>query len=177
MPESEYYRVLWLPQLHKDWNKDSVPNSTHNFVPDQWVELWESGKRNPEDFPLEVGFSGVEKTRLHMNAVNAFLQIADESGIDEFDDTQKARCGELDGVCAFVHPKGAYDYAMVNADPSIRIAIFRGEYVCVCHEGAKSKDPEMRSHVVRVIEKRFRRPVAQFVQEYLQQPEDNQPAE
>ncbi|MEW4565786.1 hypothetical protein AB1K70_24915 [Bremerella sp. JC770] len=166
MPSAEYYRVLWLPKLRVGWNENPVPNSTHNFFPKEWTDLWDEGERDLEAFPLDVNIMGVQ-TRFHDNAIQAFLELASQKPVSEFTDLEKSMCGELDGVCAFVHPKGAYDYALESDDPAIRIAIFEGEFVCECHEGANVDDPEKKSHVVRVKKRLFTRPVQQFAKHYI----------
>jgi len=166
MSDAVYYRLIWQPELHAAWDKDPVPNSTHNFYPSDWKDVWDSGEREPNSFPLAAKVMGIE-TVFHDNARKAFLEIATEKKLADFTQQETARCSELDGVCAFVHPKGAYNYAVEHDDPSIRIVVFEGEYVCVCHEGANSDDPEMKSHVVRVKKKLFRRVVPQFAQQYL----------
>ena len=167
MSESIYYRTLWTPKLELGWSEEPPRNSTHNCVPNQWITLWSAGVREPNEYPLVVDYMGVE-TVFNENARMAFLAIAEQKSPEDFTGEDRRRCGEVQGVCAFSNPQGAYGYAIVNLTDVFRLVIvmFKGTVTCRCHEGSSTLASTTESFVVNVTEKLYRHSLEQFIQKH-----------
>jgi hypothetical protein len=109
-----FYRVLDNAENGKSPKEQSTKerwarqeyNSTHSACPKEWIE---KHRKNENDFKLLCSWG------LHTNsALDSFLEAVANYGLDpdKWPFNVLVRVGELDGTCAFKHPKEAWNYAL-----------------------------------------------------------------
>ncbi len=99
-----FYRVLYTPENLKDWIEGRY-HSGHQS-PTDWFQTWNTtGSTELEHYPLRCStgyYSG--------KARSVFLKAAGEGRLDKLTEEESKLICELDGVCAWDTPQGAYAY-------------------------------------------------------------------
>jgi len=157
-----YYRVLNDETWKEAWNLRL--NSTHGTLSTDWAGRWvalpESERVKAENYDLTT-----TEGRFSPNALQAFLAYSKQNPRTENWTKQQVRAAsELDGVCAYNNPQGAFDYACLVRPPAVwalEIVEFAG-----CDEWTLPPEKNEGGVIIKVVTEKMRYKLKDFKERY-----------